>query len=224
MSFLEQKPRMVSLSETAYHRLRGMIETGELSPRTPLREVHLANALEMSRTPVREALRRLETEGFVDNVPRQGMMVAALDRHRVIELYDFLEVLECTAARNTAMHATPGEIETLEEYVRQEELILEDPAALSALNAKFHGVLYRGARNHYLLKSVHAVRDAIFLLGKTTLAYPGRATRAHAEHMLVVDAIRKRDPDAAYRAMQAHVQATKRVRLQMVDEVEGGSF
>ncbi|HEY0293755.1 MAG TPA: GntR family transcriptional regulator [Bordetella sp.] len=220
MGFSDQKPRFTSLSETAYNRLRTMIETGELSPRSPLREVHLAQSLEMSRTPVREALRRLEAEGFVDNLPRLGLMVAVLDRHRVIELYEFLEVLECTAARNTAMHATPAEIETLEQYIRQEEKVLEDPAALSALNAKFHDVLYRGARNHYLLKAVHTVRDAIFLLGKSTLATSGRGPRAHVEHLLIVEAIKNRDPEAAYKAMQAHVQSTKRVRLRMVDGEE----
>ena len=217
MSFSDPKPRFTSLSESAYARLRSMIESGDLSPGSPLREVHLAQSLEMSRTPVREALRRLEAEGFVDNVPRQGMMVAELDRHRVVELYDFLEVLECTAARNTAMHATPAEIETLEEYIRQEAEILDQPAALSALNAKFHGIFYRGARNHYLFKAVQTVRDAIFLLGKSTLAYPGRGPRAHVEHMLIVEAVKNRDPDGAYRAMQAHVQATKRIRLLIVD-------
>ena len=97
-------------SERAYQQLRGAIQAGQLLPGTRLREVELAESLGLSRTPVREALSRLESEGMVVNEPNRGMMVTRLDASMVSELYVMREVLEATAAALAARHAPDVEI------------------------------------------------------------------------------------------------------------------
>ena len=89
--------RMGSLTDSVYLRLRSLIDSGELPPGSPLREVHLAERLDVSRTPVREALRRLESEGLAAFETRAGLAVAVLDRQRIVEIYNFLETLESAA-------------------------------------------------------------------------------------------------------------------------------
>jgi DNA-binding GntR family transcriptional regulator len=210
--------RMGSLTDTVYMRLRGLIDSGELPPGSPLREVHLAERLEVSRTPVREALRRLETEGLATFEARAGLAVAVLDRQRVVEIYGFLETLESAAASAMATHATPDELEQLQALIDGESRALDDPKALSAINARIHQLFYAGARNRYLLKSVLAIRDAIFTLGRTTLGNPGRAAQAHREHVAVLDALRARDPARAAQAMRDHIRSAQRERLKIFDE------
>ncbi|MDB6002765.1 MAG: putative regulator PutR for proline utilization, GntR family [Rhizobacter sp.] len=212
--------RMGSLADATYMRLRELIESGELPSNSPLREVPLAEKLNVSRTPVREALRRLETEGLATFAPRVGLSVAALDRQRIVEIYTFLETLEGTAARYMAQNATLDELETLERLVERENTVLDDAAALSALNAKFHSMIYEGARNRYLLKTVLSIRDTIFMLGRTTLGNPGRAAQAHGEHLAIIEALKSRDADRAAHAMSHHTRSAMRERLKMLEHQE----
>ena len=210
--------RMGSLTDSVYLRLRSLIDSGELPPGSPLREVHLAERLDVSRTPVREALRRLESEGLAAFETRAGLAVAVLDRQRIVEIYNFLETLESAAAGTMAGQATADELEQLQALIAGESRALDDPAALSALNARIHQLFYNGARNRYLLKTVLSIRDTIFTLGRTTLGNPGRATKAHAEHLAVLDALRARDPVRAAQAMRDHIRSALRERLKIFDE------
>ena len=210
--------RMGSLADATYMRLRQLIESGELAPQSPLREVSLAERLNVSRTPVREALRRLETEGLATFEPRAGLSVSVLDRQRIVEIYTFLETLEGAAARHMASHATEDELDTLERLIERESKLLKDPAALSALNARIHMVLYEGSRNRYLLKTVLAIRDNIFMLGRTTLGNKGRSLQAHEEHLEILRALKDRDPDRAAEVMARHTRSAMRERLKMLEE------
>ena len=101
----------------AYERLLNAIDSGELAPGSRLLEAQLAERLGVSRTPVREALRRLEAQGLVTHEPHRGVVVAELDYDQLGELYAVREVLEGTAARLAARHASPEEVEVLREMV-----------------------------------------------------------------------------------------------------------
>jgi len=220
MRFHDQPLRGHSLAEKAYIAIRSMIKSGELKPNMPLREVALAESLNISRTPIRQALHRLESEELAIFIPRSGLVVAALDRQRVMELYSFLEALESMAARYMAQYATEEEIAILLDLSRREEDVLDDAQALSSLNAKFHTTLYRGARNRYLLKTVLSIRDQIFLLGKTTLGNPGRSSQAMKEHRAIVQSIQARSPDAAEAAMRTHIRSAMIERLKLLEQDE----
>lgn len=202
-----------SRGEYVYAALRDAIHQGRFGPGARVVEVEIARELGVSRTPVRDALRRLESDGLLIVAPRRGLSVATLDQQQVLELYALREVLEGTAARLAAQHAGEGEIGALHDLVGRHRARLHDgPTALMSLNREFHQVIYQAARNRYVLQSLHSLRDSLALLPGTTYAAPGRPVAALAEHDRIVQAIARRDPAAAEEAARAHIRTAERVR------------
>jgi DNA-binding GntR family transcriptional regulator len=204
--------------EHAYRRIRSAIQAGELKPGERLREMELAESIGLSRTPVREALARLESEGLVTHDANRGIMVAELDYSMVTELYYMREVLEGTAARLAARHASEVEMSILEDLCRQYEAATQtgDEATLAASNRRFHDTLYRCSHNRYLGNMLTVLHDALSLLGSTTLRSKERAAETLAEHRAVVDAVKARDADAADLALRNHIRAAQKVRMQQL--------
>jgi DNA-binding GntR family transcriptional regulator len=202
-----------SRSEHVYRRLRDAIQEGEFKSGHRVMEIEVAEWLKVSRTPVRDAIRRLEAEGLLEHEPRNGLVVARLDRQAVMELYVMRETLEGTAARLCARHASDMEIQDLVDLVERERQMHGDFEALARHNVRFHAAIHRGAHNRYLEKSLLAVNDSMGLLGKPLMLLPHRAETAAAEHARLVDAIQRRDSDAAADAAQSHVRAAQRERL-----------
>ncbi|MCP5370971.1 MAG: GntR family transcriptional regulator [Hyphomicrobiales bacterium] len=197
-------------------RLRALIRSGELLPGTPLREQELARRFGVSRTPVREAFRRLEADGLLQHEAHKGMVVPRLDPQAVTELYVMREVLEGTAAALAAQHATEAEIAFLADMVAADRVIADRPDALAATNRRFHEAIHHAAHNRYLLKSLRAIRVAIDMLGPTTLAVPGRGAEAVDQHAAVLDAIAGRDPAAAETLARGHVRSSHKARLALL--------
>jgi DNA-binding GntR family transcriptional regulator len=200
--------------EAAYRQIKSAIQQGRLKPGERLRESELADFVGLSRTPVREALSRLEAEGLVAHDATRGVVVAELDYNMVTELYYMREVLEGTAARLAAQHTSDVELSILDDHCQHYEEQLNDPAALAPANRRFHETLYRCSHNRYLLNMVTLLHDALSLLGGTTLSDPDRAAETLREHRAVVTAIRARDADAAEQTMRAHIRASQKVRMQ----------
>jgi DNA-binding GntR family transcriptional regulator len=205
-----------SRSEAAYDLLRAAVMDGVLQPGQRLREVDVSDWLGMSRTPVREAFRRLERDGLITFVPHKGMTVTVLDHSAVMELYRMREVLEGTAASLAAQHATEAEIAVLRDMIDQEAAFTDDTRALAGRNVAFHNTIYAAAHNRYLLRSLNGLRDSMALLGETTYSVPGRIESALQEHRAVVDAIARRDPAAADRTMRAHLSGAQHARLRQM--------
>lgn len=199
--------------EQAYRYVRNAIQTGQLKPGDRLREVELAEIIGLSRTPIREALAKLEAEGLVLHDATRGIVVAELDYSMVTELYYMREVLEGTAARLTAQHASEVEISILEDLCRQYESSQGNEAMLALSNRQFHDTLYRCSHNRYLVNMLTVLHDALSLLGSTTLSSPERAAETLREHEAVVDAVRNRDADGAEQALRAHIRSAQKVRM-----------
>jgi DNA-binding GntR family transcriptional regulator len=215
-------PRHGFRSEHVYRRLRDAIQQGEFKPGRRVMEIEVAEWLRVSRTPVRDAIRRLEAEGMLEHEPRNGLVVARLDRQAVMELYVMREVLEGTAARLCARHASDMEIQDLSDLVERERQLAGDYEGLARHNRRFHEAVHRGAHNRYLEKSLAAVNDSMVLLGTPLMLLPHRAQTAAAEHAALVEAIQRRDPDAAEAAARSHVRAAQRERLRrLFPETEG---
>lgn len=210
MDVLPAAPR--DLGQEAYERIRAAIREGSLPPGLRLTETDLAARFGVSRTPVRQAIARLESEGLVTHEARRGLSVTRPDHAQVIELYVMREILEVAAARLAAQHATETEIGAMAELVEAEPAVFGDPRALSELNQRLHGLLYLAAHNRYLLKSLGQIAATIALL-PTLLTLGGRAAQAHAEHRALIGALRRRDGDAAEAAARAHAQSAQRHRL-----------
>lgn len=207
-----------SRGDLAYQRLFESIENGRLKPGARLRELELSAWLGASRTPIREALGRLEGEGLIARDPSRGMVVAELDPGMVAELYVMREVLEGTAAGLAARHASDAEIDTLREIAGRDREIGGDAARRARANRLFHEAMFRSAHNRFLLRAVNALRQSMVLLGQTTLAVAGRAESARAEHEAIVAAIARHDAEAATAAARAHIRAAYRVRLGLMLE------
>ena len=205
-----------SRSELVYLKLREAIQAGKLKPGDRIMETEVADWFKVSRTPVRDAIRRLESEGMLMHEPRNGLAVARLNRQAVMELYVMREVLEGTAARLCARHASDMDILELTDLVKREQQLQGDFEALARHNHRFHEAIHRGAHNRYLEKSLGAVNDSMGLLGRSQMLLPHRAKAALSEHTEIARMIQKRDPDSAEEAARKHVRAAQRERLKLL--------
>lgn len=206
-----------NLAQAAYSSLRDAIQDGVLIPGQRIREKDLSDWLKVSRTPVREALRHLQSEGMIE--PKAGgLAVVSLDLRAVTELYDLRESLEGTAAALAARHADPTEIALLQSMIEAKRAWPGDAAAQANYNRNFHDQLYRAAHNRFLRKALVGLRDSMVLLGQTTLAAPERADAAWAEHEIIVAAIAAHDSARAEAAARSHIRAgyQERVRAMAV--------
>ena len=132
----------LSQGEAAYLQLRDAIRDGTFGPGDRLREVEVAERLKLSRTPIREALRRLESDGIVEHKPRIGAIIRTLSRTEVVELYEMRLVLERTAAEMAAKHASPAEIDALESLNEDIGRAGKDANLAASLNQSFHHCIY----------------------------------------------------------------------------------
>lgn len=211
-----------SLGQLAYDRLHEFIETGVLRPGDRISVNGLAERLQLSRTPVREAIAWLETDGLVVHEPYLGRVVASLDRHMVTELYAMRLVVETTAAGMAAQNASEAEIEVLKELLEREKSALEDPIRRERLNRRFHEAIYSSAHNRYLLTTLKALQSPMILLGPATAIDPGRIESAYAEHEQLVESVARRDVAGAQEAMRKHLLGGQRSRIHAMLAQERG--
>jgi len=205
-------------SEQAYRYLRNAIRAGDFKPGDRLREADLATAIGLSRTPIREAFARLEANRLVINDPARGLVVTELDFSAVNELYFMREVLEGTAARLAAQHASEVELSILQDLCEQYREIAtsESQAGLSLKNRQFHDMLCQCAHNRYLMDTVNTLHDSLSLLGNSVLTQHDRAHETLQEHEAVIEAICRRDPDAAEAAMRQHIRLAQKARMKQI--------
>jgi DNA-binding GntR family transcriptional regulator len=201
-----------SQAHAAYQALKKKILTGFFTGSERLREIEVAELLEMGRTPVREALKRLEDEGLLTHESRRGLVVTTLDQQAVTELYAMREVLEAAAAAFAARHATDAEMANMASIL-QEQAAGADPVEL---NQQFHQAIYGAAHNRHLIRSLQALTDSTYLLGRSTLASKARAEIAGQEHADLLEAIRSRDEQRASNMARDHIRNALLERLKML--------
>lgn len=206
----------LSQGEVAYHRLLQAIKSGDFSPGDRLRETDVAERLSLSRTPVREALRKLEADGIVEHRARIGAVIRTLNRAEIVQLYEMRAVLERTAGEMAAKHANPTEIDELDELNTELEHAFDNPALAAAINQDFHHSIYLSTRNRFLLESARALNNALMLLGPTTLADEARIQTVRKQHQTIIDAIRAGDEEAAGAAAEAHLHTSLKHRLSVL--------
>ncbi|MGJ8606094.1 MAG: GntR family transcriptional regulator [Marivita sp.] len=203
----------LSSGETAYASLITALRSGDYAPGDRLREEDVAKRLALSRTPVREALRRLEINGIVEHRPRIGAVIRKLSQTEIVELYEMRIVLERTAARMAAQHGSDAEFDALEDMNARIAAAQDTPTLGAAINQDFHEALYRAARNRFLVSSAEAINNALILLGPTTYLDPERIRIVVSQHADVITGLRHRDGDMAAHAAEIHLQTSLRYRL-----------
>ena len=213
----ETELQVMSQGEAAYNRLYEAIRAGDFRPGDRLREIDVAERLALSRTPVREALRKLESDGIVEHRPRLGAVIRTLAPSEVVELYEMRLVLERTAAQMAAKHANAAEIDLLNDINDQIAALGDVTQQAAALNQDFHHRIYLASRNRFLLASARGLNNALMLLGPTTLDDEARIKTVSAQHAQIIEAIRASDQTAAGDAAEAHLQTSLRHRLKGLD-------
>jgi DNA-binding GntR family transcriptional regulator len=198
----------------AYALIVEAIDNGLFRPGDRLVESELAERFGVSRTPVREALQRLETQAMLTRDGR-SLFVASLDHNELAELYAVRAELEGLAARLAAQHATPEEIAVLRGMVAEDRALLGDPPAMSRANRRFHRQIHLASHNRFLVQQLELVHRSMALMAKTTLAAEGRDIDALAEHGRIVDAIAARDGEGACAALRSHISRAYETRLRI---------
>ncbi|SFR03495.1 GntR family transcriptional regulator [Poseidonocella sedimentorum] len=201
-----------SPQKDAYSLVLEAIDLGLYKPGDRLVESELAERFGVSRTPIREALQRLETQSLLTRDGR-SLIVASLDHNQLAELYVVRSELEGLAARLAAQHATEEEVRVLRDMLDSDRLLAKDPAALARTNRRFHKMVHLASHNRYLVQQLDLVYRSMALMATTSLSSEGRAEIALAEHDEIVQAIEKRDSDRAYAALKSHISKAYVTRL-----------
>ena len=198
----------------AYTLILEAIDSGLYRPGDRLVESELAERLGVSRTPVREALQRLETQSLLARDGR-SLIVASLDHNQMAELYVVRAELEGLAAKLAAKHATAEEKRVLQEMVNEDRAILDDPSTLARANRRFHKQIHLASHNRYLVQQLDLVHRSMALMATTSLAAEGRGEEAMQEHQAIVDAIVQGNEADAYDRLREHISAAFITRLKL---------
>lgn len=205
-----------ALGAFAYRVLREAVRSGNFHPGEHLRETDVAEWLNISRTPVREAFHRLASERLVSTGPWNGVMIAQLTERQLVQLYAVREALEGTAAALAAAHARAADVELMSAILETEVAASNDPSKLVLINGRFHRALYKASYNPYLLQSLTSVIDALGLLRHSTFVLPGSIEAARLEHQRIVQDIRRHDAEEAEKAARLHVRNALSMRLELL--------
>ncbi len=218
-ALLSQQTNAGTTAEAVYRALRHGIVHGDLAPGAPLRSDALATELMVSRTPVREALRKLEAEGLVAHAGAR-LVVRAFSEQDLNELFYVREALEGMAARLAAENATPAELAQIGELIEDMEAACErgDVGGFRRLAGEFHQAIYRASHNSRLLEASQSLLDHVRQIQSSTLYGAGRPAQALDEHRRLLDAIAARDGDRAEELARAHRRKTLALRKEMLRE------
>jgi DNA-binding GntR family transcriptional regulator len=195
------------LLEQAYISIRELIINGEIAPGEKLVESRLAEKLGISRTPIREALRRLELEGLVTYVPLQGAQAAHLDRSSIINLYKCRAALEAVAAGEAALRINDDMLQKIEESIMLAEQFYSkgDHQRTVEKNTQFHDVILASSGNNILIQLMEQIKTQILRFRSITSEYGFRPTFIQ-EHQEIYDSLRQRDSEESERLMREHVK------------------
>lgn len=225
-----EQPRLVPikldnykpLREMVFESLREAIILGRLKPGERLMEIQLAEEMGVSRTPVREAIRKLELEGFVVMVPRKGAYVAGISLKDIVDVFEVRAALEGLAAGLAAERITDEELEQLERSLIQVNISSEGNInAFVEGDSSFHNLIYLASRNQRLVQIITHLQEQIQRFRMTTLSQPGRTKIALDEHKKIVEAISERNAELSQTLAREHIENAEQILLNALREEEG---
>jgi DNA-binding GntR family transcriptional regulator len=209
--------------ERVLEKLREAILSGHFQPGQRLVERELVELLGVSRTPIREALRKLELEGLVTTVPYKGPVVTRPTVEDARQLYQVRAALEGQATALLAARAEAADLDCLGRFVQEAEAAVRagDVRAVLAANNAFHDELARRCGNPLLESLINNLRNRIILLRVESLSLPGRPRESVAEHHEIVERLRAHDPEGARGAMERHILRAWEAARRQLAEGEG---
>ena len=204
------------LRELVLDAIRQAIIEGDLKPRERLMEIQLAEELGVSRTPIREALRKLELEGFIVMIPRKGAYVADISFKDIADVYEIRAALEGLAAALAAERITDEELEEMERLLvgKAEAIAQNDMEKLVDVDTRFHELIYQASRNERLFNIINNLREQIQRCRTTSLSVPGRMQQSLQEHRIITEAIQSRDTQYARQVAQEHIENAEHIMME----------
>jgi len=214
-AFQERK----SLGEHVFESLKHSIVRGKISSGEWLVESHIAETLGISRTPVREAIHKLEREGLIERQPRGGFTVLGLEREDIEETFGIRSVLEGYAARLAAVKHAAQELEELENKIDEFQTALDHKKMnlLPAINTEFHDLLYSLSKSPKLINMINGLRDQIYRYRQMILKERKFASTSNLDHKKMLKYIRKRDDEGAERLVRDHILRGQEMVLKEYD-------
>ena len=209
-------------AKSVYQKLRDEIAAGALPPGSPLREIPLAERFGVSRTPVREALRRLEQDRLL--VPGdRGMVVRAIDPHEVVQVYDMRVLLEAEAAAQAARDRRPADLVRLEGLLARDRALADpDDATRIRTNLEFHAALWQATHNPVLVDLLERLTVHLVHAPRSTLSVGDRWRHALDEHARLLDAVRDHDETTARAVAGEHMATAREIRLRLLRDTAAG--
>lgn len=197
-----------TLTERVYYSLRDDILSNRLPPDTPLQEVNIAAALEVSRGPVREAFRRLEAEGLISLIPRRGAVVRSLSQEEFLDAYRVREALEVLAIRLATTRLENDQLERLESLHQQmlQHAARDEVEAFFDANADFHALFVEHAGNLKLQEVYFPLVNQMHRYRMRSLSLRGGMQRSCVEHQAILDAVRTKDAERAAHLLSEHIR------------------
>ena len=226
MPKLRAIPQPLPLAKMAYEALRNSILTGELQPGEVHNEMRLAKQLGISRTPVREALLELSSQGLVTFLPRKGVIVNHPTPRDVMELFEVRKAIELAAMEKVSRAGTAIDLRPLEKSLSDQRKALKKQDFLAYLEADrlFHATLSQMADNRRMVAILENIRDLIQLIGYHALVTEGRGEAVIEEHEQVLEALNRKNPTAARKALERHLDKTRKaVDLAYADGLQTAS-
>ncbi|MDY3983784.1 MAG: GntR family transcriptional regulator [Veillonellaceae bacterium] len=203
------------LREVVCETLREAIRDGVLKPGERLMEIPLAEELGVSRTPIREAIRKLEQEGFVVMVPRRGAYVADISLKDITQVFEIRSALEELAAGLAAERITPDETEKLERLLVEigNDMEQHNMDKIVETDINFHEVLYKASRNDRLVEILNNLREQTSRFRAMSMNQPGRLIKTWEEHRLLVEAITSGNAKKAREVARLHMEHSEHTLL-----------
>lgn len=197
-----------NLKEAVYQRLKESITRGELSPGSKLAEIQMAQRLGVSRTPLREAINRLEQDGLVEIFPRRGAFIKKHSLPEILENLELREVLEGLAVRLAARHATPATLQEMKNCFQgfTANNVERSISAYANQNVRFHNLIIQACQNRKLIAIIRNLYDQMDMVRLHTIILPGRAPKSLIEHQEIINLIAKGQGDQAERYLRAHIR------------------
>ena len=208
-----------SLGQLVFENLKHAIVRGEIVPGTRLVESQIAEVQGISRTPVREAIHKLEREGLIERQPRGGFTVLGLSRNDIVETFGIRSVLEGYAARLAAINHQPDELKPLKAKISEFQRYLDTGQlkALTRVNTEFHDLLYALSKSPRLIHMINGLRDQIYRYRLIILKEPRRAQMSNADHIRMLSHISERSADEVEYLVRDHIIRGQEIVLEDFD-------
>ena len=211
------------LRDVVFETLRDAIIKQVLKPGERLMEIQLADEMGVSRTPVREAIRKLELEGLVVMVPRKGAYVAGVSMKDIHEVYEVRAALEMLAVSLAAERITDEELDALERQVLRESEAEANADEHSLdniiyIDSSFHDIIYQAAHNQRLVQFVNILQEQLQRFRAASLSRPGRSKTALEEHKQIVEALAERNGELAAKLAKEHIDNAESAMISGMEE------